>query len=135
MVEIGQFDVEIRHIKGVQNHLADILIRNPSGLTDKVTRNLTRPEQVMVHHIQLYEDKSLKQYLKTLATLQETDDRLAALKRKATAHPTDADQLLLRDDVLYTETANFNKDGKQCCHIVLNQKFSNLHIFLWAIQV
>jgi hypothetical protein len=34
MVETGQFDVDIRRIKGVQNHLADILIPSPSGLTD-----------------------------------------------------------------------------------------------------
>jgi hypothetical protein len=53
IVQIEECDLEIRHIKGVQNHLADILIRNPSGMTVEQTRDLTRPDQVMVHHIQV----------------------------------------------------------------------------------
>jgi len=57
MVQIQEYDLEIRHIRGVQNHLADILSRNPSGMTDEETRDLTRPDQVMVHHIQVYKDK------------------------------------------------------------------------------
>jgi hypothetical protein len=131
MVEICQFDVEIRHIKGVQNHLADILSRNPSGLTDKETRNPTRPDQVMVHHIQLYEDKSLKQDLKTLATLQETDDRLAALKREATAHPTDGDQLLLRDDVLYCRDGKLQQRWKAMLpHCLESKVFKFTHFSL-----
>ena len=35
MVQIQEYDLEIRHIRGVQNHLADILSRNPSGMTDE----------------------------------------------------------------------------------------------------
>jgi hypothetical protein len=59
-MEIQQFDLEIRHIKGVQNHLADVLSRSPRGLTDDETRNLTRPDHIMVHKIQVYEEKPLK---------------------------------------------------------------------------
>jgi hypothetical protein len=44
MVQIQEYDLEIRHIKGVQNHLADILSHNPSGVTDEQTRDLTRPD-------------------------------------------------------------------------------------------
>jgi hypothetical protein len=60
MVQIREYGLEIRHNKGVQNHLTDILSRNPSGMTDEQTRDLTRPDQVMVHHIQVYKDKALK---------------------------------------------------------------------------
>ena len=41
MVQIQECDLEIRHIRGVQNHLADILSCNPSGMTDEQTRDLT----------------------------------------------------------------------------------------------
>jgi hypothetical protein len=58
MMEIQQFDLEIRHIKGVQNHLADVLSWSPRGLTDDETRNLTRPDQIMVRKIQIHEEKN-----------------------------------------------------------------------------
>jgi hypothetical protein len=38
MVQIQEYDLEIRHIRGVQNHLAGILSRNPSGMTEEQTR-------------------------------------------------------------------------------------------------
>jgi hypothetical protein len=57
MVQLQEYDLEIRHIKGVQNNLADILSRNPSGMTEERTRDLIRPDQVMVHHIEGYKDK------------------------------------------------------------------------------
>jgi len=38
MIQIQEYDLEIRHIKRVQNHLADILSYNPSGMTDEQTR-------------------------------------------------------------------------------------------------
>ena len=101
MIEIQQFDLEIRHIKGVQNHLADVLSRSPTGLTDE-TRKLARPGQIMVHKIQVYEDKPLTKELQTLATLQDADERLAAIKGKLTSHPiTVKERYRLQENVLY----------------------------------
>jgi hypothetical protein len=82
-----QFDLEIWQLKGVQNHLADVLSRSPRGLNDEETRNLTHPDQIMVNKIQMYEDKTLKRELQTLVILQEADKRLAAIKGKVTSHP------------------------------------------------
>ena len=89
-MEIQKFDLEIRHIKGVQNHLADVLSRSPRGLTDEDTRNLTRPDQIMVHNVQIYKDKTLRQELQALATLQDADERLTALREKVKSHPITA---------------------------------------------
>jgi len=50
-------------------------------MTDKQIRNLTRPDQVMIHHIQVYKNKNLKKELKALAELQDTDEKLAAIKK------------------------------------------------------
>jgi hypothetical protein len=33
------------------NHLADVLSRSPRKMTDEETRQLTRPDQIMVHRI------------------------------------------------------------------------------------
>jgi hypothetical protein len=81
ILNIQEYDIEIKHIKGVQNHLADILSRNPTGLTDEEIRNLTRPDQVLVHRVQLYTDKTVRKELNDLAALQDTDPKLAAIKR------------------------------------------------------
>ena len=32
MVNLQQYDIKIRHVKGAHNHLADIISRNPAGL-------------------------------------------------------------------------------------------------------
>jgi len=101
-MEIQQYDLEIRHIKWVNNHLADILSRSPRGLTDEETRNLVRPDEVMVHRIQIYEDKTLKKELLSLATLQDADKRLAAIRRKVRSNPiTDNDRYQLQGNILY----------------------------------
>ena len=63
MVQIQGYDLDIRQIKWVKNHLADILSRNPSGMTEEQTRNLTRPHQMMVQNIQVHEFKKLKKGL------------------------------------------------------------------------
>jgi hypothetical protein len=98
MVQIQEYDWEIRHIKGVQNHLADTLSRNPSGFTDEKTRDLTQPDQVMVHHIQVYKDKDPKKELKSLAELQDTDEKLASIKNRITSCPPNNQiQFVLQD--------------------------------------
>jgi hypothetical protein len=96
MVQVQEYDLEIRHSRGVQNHFADILSRNPSGMTDEQTRDLTRPDQVMVHHIQVYMDKDLNKELKALAELQDTNEKLAVIKKRVIrvkCQPTDQTQL------------------------------------------
>ena len=84
ILNIQEYDFEIKHIKGIQNHLADILSRNPTGLTDEEIRTLTRPDQILVHTVQIYTDKTLRKELRDLAALQDTDPRLAAIKKEVT---------------------------------------------------
>jgi len=38
-------------------------------MTEEQTRDLTRPDQMMVHHIQVHEDRNLKKELKALSKL------------------------------------------------------------------
>ena len=102
MVQIQEYDLEIRHIRGVHNHLADILGRNPSGMTDEQTRDVTRLDQVMVHHIQVYKDQNIKKKLKELAELHDTDEKLAVIKNSHKRPAYDQTQFVLQDNVLYS---------------------------------
>ena len=102
MIDIQQVDLEIKHIKGVDNHLADILSRSPRGLTEQQTKDLSQPDQIMIHKIEMYKDKTLQKELQTLATLQDTDRRLAAIKGKITSGPNNnKDRYWLQENVLY----------------------------------
>jgi len=131
MMEIQKFDLEIRHIKGVQNHLADVLSRTPRGLTDDETRNPTRLDQIMVHKIQIYEDKTLKKELQTLATLQDADERLAAIKGKITSHHSTAkDRYKLQEKVLYCREDKNQRRWKDMLPSTLSRKFSSMYISL-----
>jgi hypothetical protein len=40
VIELQQYDVQIRHITGLSNYLADVLSRNPAGLTEYELRDL-----------------------------------------------------------------------------------------------
>jgi hypothetical protein len=123
MVQIQEYDLEIKHIRGVQNYLADILSRNPSGITDEQTRELTRPDQVMVYYIQVYEDKNLKKELKALAELQDTGEKLAVIKKRLVdCKCTDQTQFMLQDDVLYCRGEKTGQRYKAMLPNCLEQK-------------
>ena len=49
---------------------------------------MTLPDQLMVHHIQVYKDKNIKKKLKELAELQDTDEKLAVIKNRITKGKT-----------------------------------------------
>jgi len=44
-------------------------------MTEEQTRDLTRPDQMMVHPVQVHEDRNLKKELKALAELQDIDQK------------------------------------------------------------
>jgi hypothetical protein len=137
MIEIQQFDLEIRHIKGAQNHLADILSRSPKGLTDEETRNLARPDQIMIYKIDVYEDKTLKRELQTLAALQNADERLAAIKVEVMSNPNAGEEKYkLQGDVLYCRQDKTRYDWKLMLPDNLEHKlFKYVHLSLGHVGV
>jgi hypothetical protein len=82
MLAIQQYDVEISHIKGTNNVLADVLSRNPSGLSQDETRKLRRPDTIMVHAINWKVDNKVGKELKELGKLQDTDPRLKEIRNR-----------------------------------------------------
>jgi hypothetical protein len=136
ILNIQKYDIEIKHIRGVQNQLADVLSRNPTGLTDEEIRNLTRPDQILVYSVQLYTDTTVRKELKDLAALQGTDPRLVAIKREMTEHPTTAQQrYLLKDDVIYSKGDRNPTKWKAMLPTCLEEKISDSCTSLWGIWV
>jgi hypothetical protein len=72
MLEIEQWELEIQHIKGTDNTLADILNRSPPSYNTPTTTNQRQSDQIMVHAIDLNIDDYVKRELKNLAVLQNT---------------------------------------------------------------
>jgi hypothetical protein len=63
-LEIQSYDLAINH---VNNYLAEVLSRNPTGLTASEIRRLNKPATVMVSKIELNIDKEVCKELKNLA--------------------------------------------------------------------
>jgi ribonuclease HI len=110
MLAIQQYDVEISHIKGTNNVLADVLSRNPSGLSQEETRELRRPDTIMVHAVNLKIDNSVCKDLKILGKLQDTDPRLKDLKDKITGNTNfAAAKFKLEGNILFCKRDNMVK--------------------------
>jgi hypothetical protein len=91
----------------------------------------------MVHRIQIYEDKTLKKELQTLASLQDAEERLAAIKGKVTSHPTtDKDRYILHENVLYCREDKNQQRWKAVLPNNLEQKmFKYVHLSLGHLGV
>ena len=110
LLAIQQYDIEICHIKGANNVLADILSRYPSELSAAEARGLTRPGTIRVHAINLKIDNSVCRDLKNLGRLQDTDPRLKGLKDKITENTRSLEaKFKLEGDVLYCRRDNMDK--------------------------
>ena len=88
VIELQQYDIQIRHITGSSNYLADVLSRNPAELTENELRDLRQPENLILHAINLNIDPGLTHKLKDLAAHQAADKRLAGITERLNKYPT-----------------------------------------------
>jgi hypothetical protein len=89
LITIQEYDIELQHIKGVENHLADILSQNPAGLGVDEIQDLTKPNTISVNKIDLKTDKAVLKNLKNMADKQKNDPRLSSIREKAENDPAD----------------------------------------------
>jgi hypothetical protein len=123
LLEVEQWELEIRHIKGVDNTLADVLSCNPPHYNTPNSTNLRRHNQIMVHAIELNIDNSVKRELKNLAVLQNTDPRLKTIMGELTAYsPTIGKKYLVKKDVLYCKGDKEGQSWKAMLPECLEQK-------------
>ena len=79
VAELQQCDIQVRHITGANSYLADVLSRNPAGLTEIELRDLRQPANLVVHAIDFNIDPGLANELKDLADHQAAYQRLARI--------------------------------------------------------
>ena len=105
-LEIQSYDLVINHVKGVDNYLADVLSRNPAGLTASEIRNLNKPATLMVNKIELNIDKEVCKELKNLAAFQKNDPKLLKIRDELVSQTrTQHARYKLQNDVLYCKDA------------------------------
>jgi hypothetical protein len=75
---LEEFNLNIKHISGAKNFLADTLSRNTAGLSEKEIKELTQPRETVVAAINLNIDSSVCSQLKNLAMYQARDPNFAS---------------------------------------------------------
>jgi translation initiation factor 2 beta subunit (eIF-2beta)/eIF-5 len=104
-IAIQEYDLEIQHIKGAENHLADVLSRNPTGLDSNEIQELSKPNTIMINRIELDIDRTILRNLKQLADAHRKDPGLRIAWEKAN-NSTDHKYKSVRDVL-------FKKDGRE----------------------
>lgn len=84
IMQIQEYDLEIVHVKGTDNFLADVMSRNPVGLTSRQIEGMSRPREFMVTVISLDLDPTIRKTLKELSVHQTQDRRIEEIKQKLT---------------------------------------------------
>jgi hypothetical protein len=64
VMQLQEYDIQVSHISGTRNYLADVISRNPAGLAQEQIKQLTRPRDLMVGKIELNIDPQVKKDLK-----------------------------------------------------------------------
>ena len=108
MVNLQQYDIELRHVNGAHKHLADVISRNPAGFNATEIRNLTKPNTIMANTISLSIDKSGYKDLRNLAKLQKTEPRIQKIRGRMDQQPTVSDSRyrLVGDTLFYREAGH-----------------------------
>jgi hypothetical protein len=71
LITIQKYDIELQHIKGINNHLAHTISRNPAGLKSEEIRELYKPNTISVNKIDLKINRSVLKDLKNLADKED----------------------------------------------------------------
>jgi len=123
MVNLQQYDIELRHVKGAQSHLADIISRNPAGLSATEIRNLTKPNTITVNAINLSIDKSVCKDLRNLAELEKVEQRIQKIRGR-TAHQLTVSNHRYRlvDDTLFYREAGYASEWKPLLPVCLEER-------------
>jgi hypothetical protein len=82
VMQLQEYELDISHIRGAENHLADVLSRNPSGLSPQQINDLTKPRELLVAALNLDIDDSVKRQLKDLLRHQTQDPTVEAIRQQ-----------------------------------------------------
>jgi hypothetical protein len=102
VMQLQEFDLKIVHISGANNHFADVLSRNPIGLSQESRDQVLKPNEVYVRKVNLGTDRTLMKELGKLSEHQKGDPVLMKIRDEIVKHPTKLqEKYKIDDDVLY----------------------------------
>jgi hypothetical protein len=102
VLQLQEFDLDIVHISGANNHFADVLSRNPIGLSQEERDQFRKPNEVFVRKVNLGIDKTLIKELGNLSKHQKGDPVLLKFRENLERNPIDLqDKYRIYDDILY----------------------------------
>jgi hypothetical protein len=90
LITIQEYDIKLQHIKGVDNHLADTLSRNPTGLKTEEIQDLYKPNAILIYKIDLQINRSVLKNLKDLVVKEKADPRLQNIREEMENTPADS---------------------------------------------
>jgi hypothetical protein len=104
IMQLQEYNLNVIHISGANNFLADALSRNPTGLREEDRGLVRKPREILIAKIDLLVDKNLKKELDNLDQHQSSDPKLRELRTRLERDPaTVNDRYLLKNDILYSK--------------------------------
>lgn len=110
-LKIQNFNLEIKHLAGEDNIVADALSRFPYN-------QLENNKDIVIATTKLFNDKNIVRNLKNLKGLQRLDQHLSIVINKIENNDKEINQFLLHNDVLF-HADKLSKSWKACIPIVL----------------
>jgi hypothetical protein len=82
-MQLEGYDIQISHINGTRNYLADVISRNPAGLTPEQIKQLTRPRDLIVGRIELMHALAISEKLRKIMNVV-----FSIIREKVSPHST-----------------------------------------------
>jgi hypothetical protein len=115
IMELQDYDLEIIHISGTANYLADALSRNSAGLSAEQISSLTKPRELLVAALHLNINEAVKRELKKLSHHQDADPELQDVKLKVAAEDESVKgRYLIHYGILYRKDHKCSPVWKAC---------------------
>ena len=125
ILQLQEYDLEILHIRGTENFFADIMSRNPVGLSQEQLCQMKKPKDILVASINLHLDSQIKEDLKKLANFQAQDHKIEEIKLKLARQPNLSQKYSLQGDILYCKDNKFHPYWKPYLPTGLEDKVIN----------
>jgi hypothetical protein len=87
ILQLQEYDLQIQHISGAKNFFADVLSRNPVGLTPELRRFQRKKQEINVAKINLEINQTAVKQMKNLSGLQQADPQLQEIIGKVQLEP------------------------------------------------
>lgn len=109
-MQLQEYNLQIKHISGAQNFFADVLSRNPTGLTTELHRLKNSKQEISVAKVDLKIDKGILKQLKKLPKLQQGNPNLQTIKEEIQTNPAKVHaKYSLKNGIVCTKDHNKHK--------------------------